>query len=88
MIVGVGVFGRLPLASAASNISYDTGAGLIFTVNGTNGNLTSLKHNGTELRLRAGGRAVRVGLGVGHGDEQDVRRRNRSWSPRRTPASA
>jgi rhamnogalacturonan endolyase len=47
VVAGVGFF--LPLADAASNISYDTGSGLTFVVNSANGNLTSLKHNGTEL---------------------------------------
>jgi len=37
------------VASAAANVTFDTGSGLTFTVNGTNGNLTSLRHNGIEL---------------------------------------
>jgi rhamnogalacturonan endolyase len=48
-LAGVGLFGGLPFASAAANVSFDTGTGLVFTVNGTNGNITSLKHNGAEL---------------------------------------
>jgi rhamnogalacturonan endolyase len=36
-------------ATAAANVTFDTGSGLAFTINGTNGNLTSLKHNGVEL---------------------------------------
>ncbi|MEU4159633.1 rhamnogalacturonan lyase B N-terminal domain-containing protein [Actinoplanes sp. NPDC026670] len=38
-----------PWANAAANVTFDTGTGLAFTINGTNGNMTSLKHNGTEL---------------------------------------
>jgi rhamnogalacturonan endolyase len=36
-------------ANAAANVTFDTGSGLAFTINGTNGNMTSLKHNGVEL---------------------------------------
>lgn len=36
-------------ASAATTYTFDTGSGLVITVNGTNGNLTSLKHQGVEL---------------------------------------
>jgi len=46
---GAGLIGRQEFAGAAANISYDTGAGLTFMINSTNGNLTSLKHHGTEL---------------------------------------
>ncbi|GAA2614965.1 rhamnogalacturonan lyase B N-terminal domain-containing protein [Paractinoplanes durhamensis] len=46
---GIGLFGGQPWASAATNITYDTGSGVTFVVNATNGNITSLKHNGTEL---------------------------------------
>jgi len=48
-VAGIGLLGGQPWASAAGNIGYDTGSGLTFVVNATNGNLTSLKHNGTEL---------------------------------------
>ena len=48
-LAALGVFGGLPFASAAANITYDTGSGLTFVINSTNGNLTSLKHDGTEL---------------------------------------
>jgi rhamnogalacturonan endolyase len=48
-LAGIGLFGGQPFASAAANVSFDTGSGLAFLVNGTNGNITSLKHNGTEL---------------------------------------
>ncbi|GIF20321.1 rhamnogalacturonan endolyase [Actinoplanes tereljensis] len=48
-LAGVGLFGGQPWASAATNITYDTGSGLTFVVNATNGNISSLKHNGTEL---------------------------------------
>jgi rhamnogalacturonan endolyase len=34
---------------AATNYTFDTGAGLVFTINGTTGDLSSLKHNGVEL---------------------------------------
>ncbi len=49
LVAGAGLIGRQEFADAAANVVYDTGAGLAFTVNGTNGNITSLKHNGTEL---------------------------------------
>ncbi|MEU4241729.1 rhamnogalacturonan lyase B N-terminal domain-containing protein [Actinoplanes sp. NPDC026619] len=48
-LAGVGLFGGQPWAAAATNITYDTGSGMTFVVNSTNGNITSLKHNGTEL---------------------------------------
>ncbi len=44
-----GVAGTATTAAAASNVTFDTGSGLVFTVSGTNGDLTSLKHNGVEL---------------------------------------
>jgi rhamnogalacturonan endolyase len=47
-LAGVGLFGQ-QFASAAANISYDTGAGLTFVISSANGNITSLKHRGTEL---------------------------------------
>jgi rhamnogalacturonan endolyase len=46
---GAGLLGQQQFASAAANITFDTGSGMVFTVDGTNGNVTSLKHNGTEL---------------------------------------
>ncbi|WP_433793212.1 rhamnogalacturonan lyase B N-terminal domain-containing protein [Actinoplanes sp. CA-252034] len=50
VLVGAGLLGvGQPWANAAANISFDTGTGLAFTINGTNGNMISLKHNGTEL---------------------------------------
>lgn len=50
VLAGAGLLGfGQPWASAAANVSFDTGTGLSFIVNGTNGNMTSLKHNGTEL---------------------------------------
>jgi rhamnogalacturonan endolyase len=49
VLAGVGLLGGQPWASAASSITFDTGTGVSFVVNTTNGNLTSLKHNGTEL---------------------------------------
>ncbi|HST83764.1 MAG TPA: rhamnogalacturonan lyase B N-terminal domain-containing protein [Kineosporiaceae bacterium] len=36
-------------ADAATNYTFDTGSGVVFTISGTNGNMTSLKHNGVEL---------------------------------------
>jgi rhamnogalacturonan endolyase len=42
--------GALPqAASAAANITFDTGSGVVFTINGTNGDMSSLRHNGVEL---------------------------------------
>jgi len=35
--------------AAAATFTFDTGPGLSFTIDGTNGNMTSLKHNGVEL---------------------------------------
>ncbi|MEV6349980.1 rhamnogalacturonan lyase B N-terminal domain-containing protein [Actinoplanes sp. NPDC051851] len=49
VLAGAGLFGGQPWANAASSITFDTGAGLTFAVNTTNGNMTSLKHDGTEL---------------------------------------
>jgi rhamnogalacturonan endolyase len=50
VLAGAGLLGfGQPWANAAANVSFDTGTGLAFTINGTNGNMTSLKHNGTEL---------------------------------------
>jgi rhamnogalacturonan endolyase len=49
LVAGAGLIGRQELADAAANIGYDTGAGLTFVINSTNGNITSLKHKGTEL---------------------------------------
>ena len=36
-------------AVAATAYTFDTGSGLVFTIDGTNGNMTSLKHLGVEL---------------------------------------
>src|SRR5690349_2021190 len=36
-------------ASAATSVTFDTGSGLVFTIDGNNGNMTSLKHRGVEL---------------------------------------
>jgi rhamnogalacturonan endolyase len=49
VLAGVGLLGGQPWANAAANITFDTGAGVTFMVNATNGNMTSLKHDGTEL---------------------------------------
>jgi len=46
-VAGVSV--GLPFASAATTIAYDTGSGLTFVINSTNGNITSLRHDGVEL---------------------------------------
>jgi rhamnogalacturonan endolyase len=48
-IVSFGALRLAPVASAAANVTFDTGSGLVFTINGTNGNMTSLRHNGVEL---------------------------------------
>jgi rhamnogalacturonan endolyase len=48
-LLGAAVLGTATMASAAANVTFDTGSGLVFTINGTNGNMTSLKHNGVEL---------------------------------------
>ena len=49
LVAGAGLLGRQESADAAAGVTYDTGAGLTFTVSATNGNVTSLKHHGTEL---------------------------------------
>jgi rhamnogalacturonan endolyase len=36
-------------AAAATSVTFDTGSGLVFTIDGNNGNMTSLKHRGVEL---------------------------------------
>lgn len=45
----VGTMSTGQFASAATSFTFDTGSGLSFTIDGTNGNMTSLKHNGVEL---------------------------------------
>ncbi len=49
VLAGIGLLGGQPWANAAANITFDTGTGVTFVVNSTNGNMTSLTHNGTEL---------------------------------------
>ncbi|GAA2540599.1 hypothetical protein GCM10010435_05040 [Winogradskya consettensis] len=49
VVAGAGLIGRQEFASAAENVSFDSGSGMSFIVNATNGNMTSLKHNGVEL---------------------------------------
>src|ERR1041384_6556022 len=48
-LVAANVTGAIPSALAATSFTFDTGSGLVFTVDGGNGNMTSLRHNGTEL---------------------------------------
>lgn len=45
----VGTMSTGQFASAATSFTFDTGSGLSFTIDATNGNMTSLKHNGVEL---------------------------------------
>jgi rhamnogalacturonan endolyase len=47
--VVAGMATAVPSASAATNVTFDTGSGLVFTIDGGNGNMTSLRHNGVEL---------------------------------------
>ncbi len=57
-LVGAGLFATQSWASDNPDISFDTGAGLTFTVNGETGDMKSLKHNGVELFspvVKAGG---------------------------------
>jgi rhamnogalacturonan endolyase len=49
VLAAAGTLASVTEASAATTFTFDTGSGLVFTVNATNGNLTSLKHQGTEL---------------------------------------
>jgi rhamnogalacturonan endolyase len=49
VVAGAGLLGRQQFASAAANVSFDSGSGMTFLINGTNGSMTSLKQNGTEL---------------------------------------
>src|SRR5689334_12215447 len=49
VVAVIGLFSGQPWASAAADITYDTGSGMTFVVNSANGDITSLKHNGTEL---------------------------------------
>ena len=49
VVVGAGLVGGASAAHAADSYSFDTGSGLVVTINATNGNLTSLRHRGTEL---------------------------------------
>jgi rhamnogalacturonan endolyase len=48
-LIGAGLFATQSWASDNPDISFDTGAGLTFTVNGETGDMKSLKHNGVEL---------------------------------------
>src|SRR5690348_5290108 len=48
-LAAAGVLTSVTEAGAATTYSFDTGSGLVFTVNGSNGNMTSLKHQGVEL---------------------------------------
>jgi rhamnogalacturonan endolyase len=54
-LAGGGAFGSAQFAAAASSYTFDTGSGLAFTISATNGDLTSLKHNGAELASGAAG---------------------------------
>src|SRR5436309_15237367 len=47
--LAAGVLSPAAGATAATSFTFDTGSGLVFTVDGANGNLTSLKHRGVEL---------------------------------------
>jgi rhamnogalacturonan endolyase len=49
LLACAGALGTTRIAAAAADVTFDTGSGLVFTVNGTNGNLTSLRHRGVEL---------------------------------------
>ena len=49
VLAGAGLLGGQPWASAATDVSFDSGSGMTFVVSAKNGNLTSLKQNGTEL---------------------------------------
>ncbi|BCJ44090.1 hypothetical protein GCM10010168_09030 [Actinoplanes ianthinogenes] len=49
VLAGAGLLGGQPWANAAAGITFDTGTGVSFVVDTTNGNMTSLKHNGIEL---------------------------------------
>ncbi|GAA4596774.1 rhamnogalacturonan endolyase [Actinoplanes octamycinicus] len=49
VLAGAGLLGGQPWANAAASITFDTGTGLTLAFNTTNGTMTSLKHNGTEL---------------------------------------
>lgn len=55
VLATVGTAGSARSASAAATYSFDTGSGLTFSINGTTGNVTSLKHNGVELASGAAG---------------------------------
>ncbi|MGF7235190.1 MAG: rhamnogalacturonan lyase B N-terminal domain-containing protein [Frankia sp.] len=55
VVAGAGAVGTTQFALAATNYTFDTGSGLVFTINGSNGNMTSLKHNGVELASGAAG---------------------------------
>src|SRR5437899_12932547 len=48
-LTAAGVLSTAPSASAATTYTFDTGSGLVFTIDGSNGNMTSLRHNGIEL---------------------------------------
>ena len=49
VVAGAGLLGGQPFASAAADVTFDSGSGMTFVVSVKNGNMTSLKHNGAEL---------------------------------------
>lgn len=49
VLAWAGVMSIVQASSAATSYTFDTGSGLSFTIDSTNGNMTSLKHNGVEL---------------------------------------
>lgn len=55
VVAGAGAVATTQFASAATTYTFDSGSGLAFTIDGNNGNMTSLKHNGVELASGAAG---------------------------------
>ncbi|MGX6600846.1 rhamnogalacturonan lyase B N-terminal domain-containing protein [Micromonosporaceae bacterium Da 78-11] len=49
VVAGAGLLGGQPWASAASDVTFDSGSGMTFVISARNGNMTSLKHHGTEM---------------------------------------
>ena len=58
-----GLFAAFGLASSGGFFTVDTGAGLVFKVNQTNGDITSLAYNGVEYQYSLKGTQINSGLG-------------------------
>ncbi len=58
-----GAFAAFGLTNSGGSYSVDTGAGVVFKINQANGDMTSLKYNGTELQDQSKFSGISSGLG-------------------------